>query len=75
MTEPRLFHVRARHEDAHHGRTLAEPSFEAAAVAYVEHLHLRDQQSEIGVIVRELASGHEHSFLIRLDDGEAIPRD
>ena len=35
----RTFRVHARHTDVHHARTLQEPSFEAAAVAYVEHLH------------------------------------
>ena len=75
MTDARQFHVRARHEDAHHGRTLTEPSFEAAAIAFVEHLHLKDRETEVGVIVRDLSTGHEHSFLIHLDTGETIARD
>lgn len=67
----RTFRVHARHTDAHHARILQEPSFEAAAVAYVEHLHeLPDDGEEISVIVRELESGHEHCFKVNLDSGE-----
>lgn len=70
----RQFKVRARHEAGHHGRIVTEPSFEAAAIAYVEHLPLRTgDPSAIGVVVHELASGHEHSFTIHLDTGEATP--
>ena len=35
--DTRLYKVRARHEDGHHGRLIREPSSEAAAIAYVEH--------------------------------------
>ncbi len=69
----RQFSVRARHLDSHHARTLSEPSFEAAAVAYVEDLHPVGDEVEVSVIVRELASGHEHCFRIDLDTGEATP--
>lgn len=72
----RQFKVRARHEDGHHGRILNESSFEAAAIAYAEHLPLRaGDPAAIGVVVHELASGHEHSFTIHLDTGEATPAD
>lgn len=75
-TFTRQFKVRARHEDGHHGRIVSEPSFEAAAVAYVEHLHLRTgDPSAIGVIVHDLASGHEHTFTIHVDTSEATPTD
>ena len=67
----RTFRVHARHTDVHHARTLREPSFEAAAIAYVEHLHeLPDDGEEISVIVREIESGHEHCFKVNLDSGE-----
>lgn len=70
----RQFKVRARHEDGHHGRLVSEPTFEAAAIAYVEHLHLRaGDPSAVGVIVHDLANGHEHSFTIHLDTHEATP--
>ncbi|HTK35521.1 MAG TPA: DUF5961 family protein [Caulobacteraceae bacterium] len=71
--ETRQFSVHARHVDAHHARTLAERSFEAAAVAYVEDLHDVGDGGEISVIVRELDSGHEHCFRIDLESGEAAP--
>ena len=70
VTEIRRFSVHARHVDAHHARTLAERSFEAAAIAYVEDLHDVGAEHEISVIVRELDSGHEHCFRIDLDSGE-----
>lgn len=78
MTQPtpetRTFRVHARHVDAHHARTLREPSFEAAAVAYVEDLHeLSGDGEELSVIVQDVESGHEHCFLIDLGSGEASP--
>ena len=64
------FRVRARHEDLHHARLLAEPSFHAAAVAYVEHLSAYpDDASEIAVIVQDVETGHEHSFWIHIGPG------
>ena len=69
----RQFSVYARHIDSHHARTVTEPSFEAAAVAYVEDLHPAGDAAEISVIVRDIASGHEHCFRIDLDTGEAAP--
>jgi hypothetical protein len=72
--ETRAFRVYARHVDAHHARTLQAPSFEAAAVTYVEDLHeLPVDAEEINVIVRELESGHEHSFRVYLDSGDVVP--
>jgi hypothetical protein len=66
----RTFRVHARHTDVHHARTLREPTFEAAAVAYVEHLHdIPAEGDEISVIVREVESGHEHCFKVHLDSG------
>ena len=69
----RQFRVHARHLDSHHARTLSEPSFEAAAVAYVEDLHPPGDDPEVSVIVVELASGHEQCFIIDLETGEAAP--
>jgi Family of unknown function (DUF5961) len=75
-TQPktRTFRVHARHVDAHHARTLKAPTFEAAAVAYVEDLHeLPGDSEEINVIVREVESGHEHSFKVYLESGKISP--
>ena len=69
----RQFRVYARHLDSHHARTASERSFEAAAVAYVEDLHPAGDQATISVIVRDVASGHEHCFRIDLDTGETAP--
>jgi len=69
---PRPFRVHARHLDRHHARVVTEPSFEAAAVAYVEDLAL-SAEGEVSVIVHELASGREHCFKIDLDTGETAP--
>ena len=75
MTEadliPRHFRVRARHEDAHSGRLVSEASFEAAAIAYVEHLAvLADQKSDISVVVHDVHTGHEHSFSVHVEGGD-----
>jgi hypothetical protein len=72
--ETRTFRVHARHVDAHHARTLEEPSFEAAAVAYIEDLHdLPGDEDEVSVIVREVDTGHEHCFRVDLESGETSP--
>ena len=70
-----IFRVHARHVAAHHARTLQAPTFEAAAVAYVEDLHeLPGDAEEINVIVREVESGREHSFRVYLENGNILPR-
>lgn len=70
----RSFRVHARHTGIHHARTLSEPSFEAAAVAYVEHLHIMPEDGdEISLVVRDIETGHEHSFTIGLDGAGALP--
>jgi hypothetical protein len=73
-SDARPFKVRGRHEDAHHGRVVLEPSFEAAAVAYAEHMpHASDAGAAISLIVHDIQSGHEHCFRIDLSSGEAEP--
>ena len=73
-SEPRPFRVRARHQDDHHGRVVIEDTFEAAAIAYVEHLpHASGDPSEVSVVVHDLRSGREHCFRIDLDGGDAAP--
>ena len=69
----REFRVLARHLDGHHARVLRERSFEAAAVAYVEDLHELGDEPQIRVVVREVASGHEHCFVVDVDTGETAP--
>ncbi len=73
VSEIRRFRVHARHVDAHHARVLTERSFEAAAVAYVEDLHVVSDEADISVVVHELESGHEHCFRIDLQSGETAP--
>ena len=73
-TEPasnRRFRVRARHEDIRHGRLLNEPTYQAAAIAFVEHLPVSDaEQSGISVVVQDVETGHEHSFWVHFDGDE-----
>ena len=71
----REFSVHARHLDRHHARVVLEPNFEAAAVAYVEDLHALGDDPEIRVVVRDVASGHEHCFIVDLGTGETAPCD
>lgn len=64
----RTFRVHARHAGPHHGRTVVEATFEAAAVSYVEHLTvLPDDGDAIAVVVRDVETGHEHSFTVSLE--------
>ena len=73
MTLIRTYRVHARHLGAH-AITLMEPSFEAAAAAYVETLHELPGDSEtLRVIVLDIESGHEHCFSIDLESGETTP--
>jgi hypothetical protein len=69
----RSFRVHARHVDAHHARLVQEPSFEAAAVAYMEDLHEIGDEDAIKVIVRDIESGHEHCFTVDVETGETQP--
>ena len=70
----RQFSVHARHIDDHHARLVDEPSFEAAAIAYVEDFHPpATEENEIRVIVREVATGHQHCFRIDLETGDTSP--
>jgi hypothetical protein len=72
----RQFRVHARHIDRHHARLVVEPSFEAAAIAYLEDFDLARDASddrEMKVIVHEIETGHEHCFRIDLDTGDYAP--
>jgi molecular chaperone DnaK (HSP70) len=69
--DDRRFSVYARHAGPHHARIIHEPTYEAAAVAYVEDLAITpDEGEQIRVIVRDLASHHEHCFVVDLESGE-----
>ena len=66
------FRVHAHNDAGHRPRVVNEPSFESAALAYVEDWpHATDDDTEVRLIVREVESGHEHCFMIDLDTGEA----
>ncbi len=70
----RKFSVHARHIDHYHARLVDEPSFEAAAIAYVEDFHPpMSEGNEISVIVREITTGHQHCFRIDLESGDTSP--
>lgn len=73
-TETHRFQVHARHVDRHHARVLEEPSFEAAAIAYLEDFVPVDGfDEEVRVIVRNLDDGHEQCFTVDLATGETAP--
>ena len=73
MPDPanRRFSVHGRHEDRHHARLIVEPSFEAAAVAYLEQVHA--DGTTISVIVRDVETGHEHCFRMDVGAGDVKP--
>lgn len=73
-TDDREFRVHARHIDRHHARLVHEPTFEAAAVAYIEsYAYAADEDGEVSVIVHDVATGHEHCFRVDLGTGETDP--
>ncbi len=72
----RRFRVHARHMDGHHARMIEEVSFEAAAVAFLEHFDAQAPVADdhrVGVVVRDVETGHEHCFRVDLESGETIP--
>ena len=69
----RSFSVHARHVDAHHSRVVNEASFEAAAIAYLEHLSVLTGEPEVSIIVHDVQSGHEQCFKVDLETGETEP--
>ncbi len=72
--DDRRYSVHARHDDRHQARVVTEPSFEAAAVAFLEtHPVAPDDDNEVSVVVRDLDSGHEHCFRVDIDTGETQP--
>ena len=75
LSDPaRRYSVRVRHTEPRHGRVVAETTFEAAAVAYVEDFPLSpDHAGEISLVVRDIESGREHCFRIDLETGETTP--
>lgn len=69
--DDRRFCVYADHAGRHHARVLHEPSFEAAAVAYLEDLTVAsDDEEAIRIIVRDLDGGDEHCFCVDKETGE-----
>ncbi|HSZ51485.1 MAG TPA: DUF5961 family protein [Caulobacteraceae bacterium] len=74
MPEERRFRVHPRHLAGAHARILAEVSFEAAAVAFVEDFApAPDAGADIAIHVLELDTGVEHCFRIDLETGETAP--
>jgi serine protease inhibitor ecotin len=71
----REFLVHACQLDWHHARKVRETSFEAAAVAYLEHHHpyAPDEEGGMRVVVRDVSTGHEHSFRIDVETGDTAP--
>ena len=75
LSDPaRRYSVRVLRAEPRHGQVVAEASFEAAAVAYVEDFPLSpDHGAEISLIVRDIESGREHCFRVDLETGETAP--
>ncbi len=71
IVQTREFRVHARHTDRHHGRIVAEASFEAAAVAFLDdYPQMQGDDPEVSILVHELATGHEHCFRVDIATGE-----
>lgn len=67
----RQFRVHARH--GHHARLVTEPSFEAAAIAFVEDLPPVEGEADLSIVVRDVETGHEHCFRVDPETGETAP--
>lgn len=68
------YRVCARDLPDHRVRVVVEPSFEAAAIAYVEDWpHSIDDDNAVRVLVRDLEDGCERCFVVDLDTGETQP--
>jgi Family of unknown function (DUF5961) len=74
MPDERRFRVHPRHQAGVHARLVAEVSFEAAAVAFVEDFApAPDTGTQVAIQVLDLDSGVEHCFRIDLETGAAAP--
>lgn len=71
--DDRRFSVHARHLGRHQARVIHEPSFEAAAVAFVEDLAVWPEEDEVSLMVVDLDGGGEHCFRVDLSTGETAP--
>ena len=55
-----------------HGHVIEAPSFEAAAVGYAELFFPPvNAGNAVRLFVADMAGGHEHCFVIDLEDGQA----
>jgi hypothetical protein len=73
-SDERHFRVHSHHQAGAHARVVAEVSFEAAAVAFVEDFApAPDEGTEVAIHVLELDTGVEHCFRIDLETGAASP--
>jgi len=74
ISATRSFRVHARHLDRYKARLIDEPTFEAAAIAYIENLPaLPGEELEVSVVVHDIESGHEHCFRVDLGTGDTKP--
>jgi hypothetical protein len=74
ISATRSFHVHACHLERHKARVISEPTFEAAAIAYIEDLPaMLGEELEVSVVVHDIESGHEHCFRVDLSTGDTKP--
>ncbi len=70
----RAYRVHALHDARSHAHEVRGPSFEAAALAFVEDWHpAPDDEGDIALIVRDQQTGREQCFRIDVGTGEAAP--
>lgn len=71
----RPFIVHGLDEAASHGRRVAAPTFEAAALGFLEAHHPRAQDDEVALMVEDCATGERQCFRVDLARGAAAPCD
>lgn len=70
----RAYRVHALHDTRDHAHEVQGPSFEAAALAFVEDWHPQpDDDGDVSLVVRDQQTGREQCFRIDLDTGETAP--
>ncbi len=74
MTDTRAYCVHAMHDARGHAHEVHGPSFEAAALAFVEDWHpAADDEGDVSLIVRDQQTGREQCFRIDIGTGETAP--
>lgn len=75
-SKSRRFAVHEASEDRARGHTVEAPSFEAAALEFLEAWHPRaDADGDVTLVVTDCGNGREHCLRVDVGTGETAPCD